>query len=313
MCRNWVSRTRWRAKLAAVVRVPVLAAALLALLLAAPAGAMAQTGGGADEAVVVINGDVMVERGEVVEGVFIVNGDARIVGRVDGDVLIVSGDALVAGGIDGNLVTISGRARLLPTARVSGDLSYGDERPVLAPAAAVDGSVEKENWTGSVDLFPFIGALLLWFAVTVSSLVLGLILLLIAPRAADAIHARARERIGTAIALGIAIFIVLPLAVFISAITILGLPLAMGIGLALAPLFAIAYVTAAWALGRAIVKPPRGRILSFLAGLAILRVLALVPILGVLVWLAAVIVGLGLIGAAIGAAREPAPAHSPGS
>ena len=72
-------------------------------------------------------------------------------------------------------------------------------------------------------------------------------------------------------------------------------------------------MTAAWALGRVIVKPPRERILSFLAGLAILRALALVPILGLLVWLAAVIVGLGLIGAAIGAAREPAAAQSPGS
>ena len=36
--------------------------------------------------VVVINGDVTVEPGQVVEGVFIVDGDARIAGRVDGDV-----------------------------------------------------------------------------------------------------------------------------------------------------------------------------------------------------------------------------------
>lgn len=71
-------------------------------------------------------------------------------------------------------------------------------------------------------------------------------------------------------------------------------------------------MTSAWTLGRAIVKPPRGRILAFLAGLAILRAVALVPILGVLVWLAAVVVGLGLLGAAIGAARGPdADAPSP--
>jgi len=65
-------------------------------------------------------------------------------------------------------------------------------------------------------------------------------------------------------------------------------------------------VTAAWALGRALVKPPQSRILSFLAGLAILRALALIPVLGMLVWLAAVIVGLGLLGAAIAAARTEA-------
>jgi MFS family permease len=227
--------------------------------------------------------------------------------------VIVSGDALVAGRIDGDLVTISGRARLLPTASVGGNLNYGDERPIVSPAAMVAGATEKENWTDSIDLFPFIGAFVLWLAVGISAAILGILLLLIAPRAADAIAARTRDRIGVTIAIGLAIFIVLPLAAVLAAVTLVGLPLAIGIGLALLPLGAVAYVTAAWALGRAIVKPPRGRILAFLAGLAILRALALAPILGLLVGLAAVIVGLGLIGAAIGAARtgpEAAPARS---
>jgi cytoskeletal protein CcmA (bactofilin family) len=293
-------------------RASVLVAALLALLALAPA---AEGNGRTDEAIVVVNGDVTVERNQIVEGVFIIDGDARIAGRVDGDVAIVSGDALVAGRIDGNLVTISGRARLLPRASVGGDISYGDERPIIAPTATVAGTVEKEGWTDSVGLFPFIGAFIFWLAVGVSSLLLGLLLLLIAPRAADAIAAQTRERTGVTIAIGFAIFIVLPLVAFLAAITLLGLPLAIGIGFALMPIAAVAYVTSAWALGRAILGPPRGRILAFLVGLAILRALALVPILGLLVGLAAIIFGLGLIGAAIGAARSgpeaaPAPAHS---
>jgi len=287
--------------------------ALLALLvLAAPVGA-AEARSEAGDAIVVVNGDVAVERGEIVEGVFVVNGDARIDGRVDGDVAVLAGDVRLAGRIDGNLVTISGRARLLPKSSVGGDLTYGDEAPRIAPAATVSGTVEEEDWSGSIDFLPFIGALVFWLAVTVSSAVLGILLLLLAPRAAAAVFERARERIGTTIAIGIAIFIVLPLAVFLAAITLVGLPLAIAIGLALLPLAAIAYVTAAWALGRRIVKPPRGRILAFLAGLAILRVAALVPILGLLVWLGAVVVGLGLLATAIWAAREPSAAHAPGS
>jgi cytoskeletal protein CcmA (bactofilin family) len=287
-------------------------AVLLALLLIAPA-ASAQERGDAEEATVVINGDVTVERGETVEGVFIANGDARIAGRVDGDVVLAAGDALVSGRIDGDLVTIAGQARLLPAASVGGDLIYGDERPRVAPAATVAGSIEKEDWPGSIGLFPFIGAFVFWLAMSISAAVLGVLLLLLAPRAADAVFARARDRIGPTIAIGIAIFIVLPLAAILAAVTLVGLPLAIGIALALLPLAAIAYVTSAWTLGRAIVKPPRGQILAFLAGLAILRALALIPVLGVLVWLAAVVVGLGLIGGAIGAARQPAEAHAPGS
>lgn len=58
-----------------------------------------------------------------------------------------------------------------------------------------------------------------------------------------------------------------------------------------------------------------GRIVAFLAGLAILRAAALVPVVGFFVTLAAAAFGLGLIGAAIGAARapQPVPAGTPDS
>jgi len=291
------------------MRVFALTLALLAIVFVAPAGASPLRGEADDDAVVVINGDVTVGDGEVSQGVFIVDGDAIIVGRVEGDVVLVAGNAFIRGRIEGNLVTIAGRAHLLPKARVIGDLIYGDEPPRIARTARITGEVEKEDWSDALGLLPFIGALVFWLAITISSLVLGLLLLLIAPRAADALFERARERTGPVIAIGIAIFIALPLAATLAAVTLVGLPLAIGLGLALLPLAAVAYVTAAWALGRAIVKPPRGRIPAFLAGLAILRLAALVPVLGVLVWIAAVVFGLGLIGAAIGAARKPeAPA-----
>ncbi|MEX2106244.1 MAG: polymer-forming cytoskeletal protein [Solirubrobacterales bacterium] len=298
-------------------RVPLVATLLCLLALAAPAAAPAETSGGhGDDAVVVVSGDVTVDRGDVVDGVFIASGDARIAGRVDGDVVVLSGDLVVSGTIDGSIFLASGLARLLPSADVTGDVTYGDQRPEVALDARVRGDVEKEGWPDLGGALPWIGGFLIWLAVTVSTLVLGALLLLIAPRAADSIYQRTRERIGPLIAIGIAILITLPVAAFLAAITILGLPLAIGIGLALLPLGAVAYVATAWALGRTIMKPPRERILSFLVGMAILRALALVPILGFLVGLAAVVFGLGLIGAAIGAARAPEapePARSPGS
>lgn len=288
--------------------VPIAAAILALLALAAPAAAQSE----AEDAQVVINGDVVVERGEAVEGVFIVNGDARISGRVDGDVVLIAGDALVNGRIDGNLVTVAGQARLLPRASVGGDVIYSDEAPRVAPAAVVEGEIEKENWFDSLDVFPFVGAFLLWFAVSISSVVLGIGLLLLGPRAADAVFAQAQTRFWTAVGLGAAVFIGLPPLAFVSAITLVGLPLAIGLGLALLPLGAVAYVTAAWALGRLILKPPRERILSFLVGLAILRLAALLPVLGLAVWLGAVVVGLGLLVGAITAARRgPADAPAP--
>lgn len=293
------------------------AAALLVLLtLAAPAAASAASSNShREDAVVVVTGDVTVHRGEAVDGVFIVSGDAGIAGRVDGDVVVLNGDVLVSGTIDGDLFTAGGTARLLPSAEVTGDVSYGDHHPEVSIDARVRGNVRKQSWPNIGGSFSWLGGIVVWLAISLSSIVLGILLLLIAPRAADSIYERSRERIGPTIAIGIAILIVLPIAAFVAAITLLGIPLALGIGLALLPLGAIAYVVAAWALGRRILKAPRERILSFLVGIGILRVAALVPFLGVLVGLAALVVGLGLIGAAIGAAREPADpasAQSPG-
>lgn len=289
-------------------RLLVIFAAIAAFaLLAGPAQAKPVAGEADDDAIVVINGDVGVERGELAKGIFIVNGDAYVRGRVDGDVVLVAGDAIVRGRIDGNLVTIAGQARLAPWARIGGDLIYGEEAPRLAPGARVAGEIEKEDWFDSLGLFPLVGAFVFWLAMSISAAVLGLAVVLIAPQALEAAFAQARSRFWTAVGIGAGIFVALPLIAFLSAITLAGLPLAIGIGLALLPLAALAYVTAAWALGRALVKPPQSRILSFLAGLAILRALALIPVLGLLVWLAAVIVGLGLLGAAAAAARtEPA-------
>ena len=297
-------------------RAGLLALPLLLLARAAPASAPAASAADNDDAIVVISGDVAVARGETVDGVYVASGDARIAGRVDGDVVVFSGDVTLLGTIDGDLFVADGVARLLPGAQVTGDVNYGDDRPRVAATARVGGEVSEQGWPDLGGLTILVGGFVIWLAVSVSAALLGILLLLIAPRAADAIYARARERIGPLIAIGIAIGIVLPLAAFLAAITLLGLPLAIGIGLALLPLAAVAYVASAWALGRAIVKPPRNRILSFLAGLAILRLIALVPVLGWLVGLAAVVFGLGLIGAAIGAAREPAgplPARTPGS
>jgi cytoskeletal protein CcmA (bactofilin family) len=285
----------------------------LAALIAPAAVSAANAGAGDDgDAVVVISGDVAVDRGETVDGVFIASGDARIAGRVDGDVIVLSGDAVVSGRIDGDLFTASGTSRLLPSAEVTGDVGYGDEHPQVALDARVHGDVTKQDWPDVGGLFSWIGAFVIWLAVTLSLLALGALLLLIAPRAADALSARSRERLGPTIAIGIAILIVLPVTALIAAVTLVGIPLAIGIGLALLPLGAVAYLVSAYALGRRMVEPPRHRMLSLLAGLGALRVAAYVPVLGTVVGLAALVFGLGLIGVAIGSARSE-PARSPGS
>jgi cytoskeletal protein CcmA (bactofilin family) len=287
--------------------------AVLAVLaaLALPAAAAAQTSGHTEDAIVVVSGDVVIPRGDMVDGVVVVSGDVRVAGRVDGDVVLFSGDALVSGRIDGDLITFGGQARLLPRAFVGGDVRYADERPVVAGRAFVRGDVGRQDGFDSFDLLPFVGAFVLWLGVGISMAALGALLLLLAPGAADAVYERSRQGRGRLVAIGIGVAIALPVAGAIAAVTLVGLPLALVILLALLPLAAIAYCASAWALGRRLVGSPRNRVLAFLAGMAILRALALAPVLGFLVGLAAVVFGLGLIGAAIGGAPDRGPARAP--
>lgn len=292
---------------------PLLALAGAALVVAlAPAPALGATTD-ADDAIVVISGPANVERGQSVDGVFVIHGDATIDGTVTADVFVLDGDVTVSGHVEGDLVTATGQARLLGGARVDGDLLYGDEEPVVAPGATVAGEITDEDWDDAFGTLPIVGAILLWIGFTVSALILGIVIVMVAPRAADAVFAQAQRRMLVSVAYGAATFFAVPFAAVLAAATVFGLPLALAILLALLPLGAVAYVTTAWALGGSLVRARANRVVAFLAGLAILRGLALIPIVGIVVWFAAVVVGLGLLVAALGATRlgpgEPAPEH----
>jgi hypothetical protein len=82
-------------------------------------------------------------------------------------------------------------------------------------------------------------------------------------------------------------------------------PAGFGLGLlaALGLIYALGYGATAWIVGRRILGEPTAWVLAFLVGWGILRVLALIPILGGLVWFGAVVFGLGALVVAIWRAR----------
>jgi hypothetical protein len=87
-----------------------------------------------------------------------------------------------------------------------------------------------------------------------------------------------------------------------------GIPLGLGVLAALGLIYALGYSATAWILGRRVVHEPTSWVLAFLAGWGILRVVALVPILGGLVWFAAVVFGLGALVVAVWRGRSAARA-----
>lgn len=112
-------------------------------------------------------------------------------GDDDGDRFVLVGSVLVdRDETAGDVVVVSGRATLGRRGRVAGDLVYGDDTPVRAPGSRVGGDVEKFA-IGDVSV---VGAIGLWIGFTVSLLLLGLVLLLLAPRAGEAVARTGREK-----------------------------------------------------------------------------------------------------------------------
>jgi hypothetical protein len=140
--------------------------------------------------------------------------------------------------------------------------------------------------------------------VSVSTLVVGLVLVWLVGRGAAGILEAGRTQVGPAIGWGLLVFFGLPILAVMALVTLVGIPLGLGLLAALGLLYALGYGASAWVLGRSLLRPPTAWAVAFLVGWGILRVVALVPILGGLVWFAAVVFGLGVLVVAIWRGRS---------
>ena len=148
---------------------------------------------------------------------------------------------------------------------------------------------------------------------SVSTLIVGVLLVWLAPGALYAAERAVRERLGATIGWGVVIAIGVPLLAVLALVTLVGIPFGVALLLAAIPVLLVAYATTAWIVGRRVL---RNRSTSpwaaLLAGWGILRVLALIPVAGELVGLAATVVGLGALAVALWrAAARAARSRSP--
>jgi hypothetical protein len=261
---------------------------------------------------VVFTGKLDVAEGEVYQDAVIFDGDVTVDGSVVENVVAFNGDITVSGTVGENVVALNGRVTLASGASVGGDVISSDPADV-AEGATVGGQVTSEGLPTDFDFGGYLAVsrVAIWFATSVSSLVLGLLLLLFAPRAGDSVSATAARRFGRSIGIGFAVFFGLPIAAGIAVVTLIGIPLGVGILLGLALLFWIGYVAAGLAIGRRLIGPPTSRLLAFAAGWAILRVVAIVPGIGGLAWFLATVFGLGALAVAARDAGREARAVAP--
>ena len=284
------------------------AGALLLAVLALASPAWAQDDADEDE-LVVLNGRTLVPADTTFEHVVVFHGPVTIEGTVSDSVVVFDGSLDVTGEVGQDVVMFNGPITIRSGASVGGDVISRSE-PDIEEGATVGGELRGTEEFFR-DPFPFLGRLAAWLAVSISLLVLGLLFLTFAPRAADAIELAARTALGPSVGWGLIMLIGLPILAIVAFITLVGIPFGVGLGLALFLIYAFGYTMSAWILGRRFVSEPRSRFVAFLVGLLILRGLALIPIVAGIVGFLAAVVGLGAIVVAIWRARRPVTVAAP--
>jgi hypothetical protein len=288
------------------VRV-VLVAVLWVLSSASPA--LAQDDAPSRDDLVVLTGRADISEGETVGDVVIFDGPVNIAGTVDGDVVAFNGRVTVTGTVRGDVVSFNGRVTVEDGAQVTGDVRSRPEAQI-GSGADVGGTVGGVDFERVDDAFAA-ARFGVWFAISISALILVFLFVWLFPRGADATVLAGRSRTGAAVGWGLLLFFGLPIISILLLVTLVGIPLGIVLLLAIAPIYALAYTVAAYFLGRRIIGPPRSRFLAALVGIAVLRILALIPFVGGLTWFAATVFGLGLLLVAARARKEAEPTPQP--
>lgn len=256
---------------------------------------------------IVLTGRLLVPEGRAVQTAILFSGDAVIDGTVAGWLVVFNGRTEITGTVEEDVVVFAGDVVLRSGSRVGGDV-ISLEDPQIEEGATIGGNVDDLSTRWNLYDVTFAGRFAWWLAYTVSTLVLGLVLLLLALRLDRASVRALRDRLWATIGFGLLALALLPVVAGLLIGTIVGIPLGLFLLFALALVYSIGYVVCALTLGRLVVKEPASRYVAFLVGWGVLRLIALVPFLGGIAWLVSTALGLGMLWvAARGGSSETRP------
>src|ERR671919_261521 len=230
--------------------------------LATPAWAQ---NGRADEEFVVLSGRADVPEDEEVGDLVVFHGSSAVDGTVNGSLVAFDAPVTISGEVDGDVVVFNGRVELQDGANVTGDVLSRSE-PVVASGATIGGETKRIQTNVDWEGFGWVGRLAWWLAVSVSTLVVGVVLLWLVGRGANRIVEAGRTGIGPSIGWGLLAFFGFPILGIITPLTIVGIPRGRGVRAALGLLYAVGSCATAWIVGRSIPREPMAWIVAFLVG-----------------------------------------------
>jgi cytoskeletal protein CcmA (bactofilin family) len=238
-----------------------------------------------------------VARNVLAAGGTVVLGEAATVGR---DVSVSGGEVTVRSSIGRHLRANAGTLALAEGAVVGGNVIAQAGSHEIAPGAQIQGEEQITRARGSRGAFAPLGWFVWQLLTGLALLLAGLVFITLAPRLTEDTETALRAKPWVSLAAGLLILLVgLPLFLLLL-FTIIGIPLAL--------IWAAVYTTAVYIspiflailVGRLVWRRPGGSLyLALLIGIGLLFLVRLIPFLGALVTLAAVLFGLGALSVAL--------------
>lgn len=293
--------------------------------------------------VLVMGGDVTFIDGRVTDDIIAAAGDLTLRRDfiVDGSAVLAGGDVTLDGPIGGELRAAGGRVeidavvggavevrgnqvRIGPDARIAGSLTHRADRIEIAETAVIEGEIIALDPAPGPDIEPFVQRAAVAFALFGLLLAVGIIVLvLVAVLALPGLMNRSRQMLGeqplATLGIGFLIMLATPAVLALLFVTVFGIPLGLLLGIIYAALAPLAFAAAIYALamrarravagGTADEPPGLGARVGWTALTALVFLLvALVPILGGIVWVLAFVFGLGAVATQTWLAlSQPAP------
>jgi cytoskeletal protein CcmA (bactofilin family) len=286
--------------------------------------------GRVDGSVRAVGGDITID-GRIGKDALIAGNTVNLTAkaRIDRDLNVAARTATLNGKVGRNVSANVQTLHVGNTAGVHGSLTYGSETASIAPGALLQGPVKHAHfdahWPGTwqvwtTGVWPAAVAFA-WLRGFFSLAVLGLVFLLLAPSLGRRTVATIDRRPWASLGLGLAVLITVPLAaavtfvigVFIGGWWLALLALAIYVLAIALSLPITGYFVGQWLLQRAGTREvwPGA---SLILGLALLMLASLVPYLGGLVVLAAVLFGLGTLALSLhGAGGRESPDRRDGT
>jgi cytoskeletal protein CcmA (bactofilin family) len=253
----------------------------------------------------VAGGDVDLSESAVVAGGLVsAGGRVRLAAPIGSSARIAAGSAIVSGPVRGNLDVMTGDLRLTSKAAVSGGLTYwSQEQASIDSGAKVAGGVtrkalpEMSRPRAETLLGALAGVVIVAKLVSAAStLILGLLLIYLFPGYTQSTVSTLSARPGASFGIGLVALIITPVAATMLLVTVFGMPIGlMAIALYLVAIFLVRVFVIMW-IGRVLLAWRGNEVRNtwaLVVGLIVYSLLTLIPFVGGLVALSAILFGLG--------------------